>query len=258
MRRWSVPIGRVWGIGLDLHASWFLVLGLVTWATAVAFERAYPRLGPASHVSMALITAVAFFACLLAHEVAHSVVARRFGIPIHGITLFAFGGVARIEGEVPTADREFGVALVGPATSVALAGVFALLTSVATALRWRQGEGVVATLALVNLGVALFNLVPGLPLDGGRLLRAALWRLRGDRRRATRVASAGGRLVAGLLAALGLAIVLTGDVFGLWYVPMAAFLWVLARSAGRLERPGGPGGGVALNLHEGEASQPRS
>jgi Zn-dependent protease len=249
----------VLGIRLELHASWFLVLGLVTWATVVAFDEAYPGLGPVAHGAMGSIAGVAFFACLVAHELAHSVVARRFGIRVHGITLFAFGGVARIDGEVPTPDREFAMALVGPATSVALGGLFALVSAGATAIRWREAEGVLATLALVNLGVAVFNLVPGLPLDGGRLLRAVLWRVGHDHARATRVASTGGRVVAVLLAVLGLVIVLTGDVVGLWYVPMAAFLWVLAGSSGRAARPTRPSppeGALALNLHEGEAAQP--
>lgn len=251
-------MGRVLGVRLSLHASWFVVLGLVTWATVAAFDAAYPSLGPVSHVLMGLITGVAFFACLTAHELAHSVVARRFGIRVRGITLFVFGGVAEIEGEVPSPDREFAVALIGPATSVALGGMFALASTGATALGWPAGEGVLATLALVNLGVAIFNLVPGLPLDGGRLLRATLWRLTDDRRRATRVASGGGRVVAVLLAILGLVIVLTGDLFGLWYVPMAVFLWLLARSSGRAAPPEPPGGALALSRHEGEAAQSRS
>lgn len=251
-------MGTVFGIRLSLHATWFLVLGLVTWASVAAFDQAYPRLGPATHLAMGLITGVVFFASLTAHELAHSVVARRFGIRVRGITLFLFGGVAEIEGEVPTPAQEFAVALVGPATSVTLGGAFGLAAAGATALRWPAAEGVLATLAVVNLGVTVFNLVPGLPLDGGRLLRAALWYATRDHRRATRIAAAGGRVVAVLLVGLGATIVVAGDPFGLWYLPMGGFLWLLARSSGRAEPPKPPDGALALTFDEGNAPQPGS
>jgi Zn-dependent protease len=167
-----------------------------------------------------------------------------------------FGGVAEIDGEPPSAAREFAVALVGPATSVALGGLFALGSAWATDLRWPAVEGVLTTLALVNLGVALFNLVPGLPLDGGRLLRAGLWRLTGSYRRATRVASTVGQGVAAALGVFGLVLTLTGDPFGLWYVPMAAFLWSLARASGRVQLvPLARSGALALGGDEGEAGR---
>jgi len=236
MRRLRIPIGRLLGVRLSIHASWFLVFGLVTWATVGAYAEVYPRLGGRAHAVMGLVTGLAFFVCLTIHELAHAVVARRFGIHVRGITLFLFGGVAEIEGEVPSPAREFAVALVGPATSIALGGVLALGSAGAANLHWPAVEGVLGTLALVNLGVAVFNLVPGLPLDGGRLLRAVLWRLMGSYRRATRIASAGGRVVAAALVLLGLVLAATKDLVGLWYVPMGAFLWFLAGSSGR-ERP---------------------
>lgn len=254
MRRLSLPIGRVLGVRLALHASWFLVFALVVWASVLAFDDLYPRLGGPTHLAMALVTGILFFVCLTAHELAHAVVARRFGIRVRGITLFMFGGIAQIEGEVPSPGREFAVALVGPATSVLLGGLFALSADGATQLHLRWAEGVLAMLAVVNLGVALFNLVPGLPLDGGRILRAGLWRMTGDRRRATRIASIGGRVLAIALAGLGLFLASTGDPFGLWYVPMAVFLWFLVGSASRVEPPTQQGA-LALGNHEGEASQ---
>ena len=115
MRRFRIPIGRVFGIRLSLHASWFLVFALVTWTTVVAYGDAYPRLPGAERAAMGVVTGIAFFACLLANEISHAMVARRFGIRIRGIMLFMFGGVAEIEGEVPSPAREFAVALVGPA-----------------------------------------------------------------------------------------------------------------------------------------------
>ncbi len=248
-------LGRILGIRLSLHASWFLVFGLVTWVTTSAYADLYPRLGRVAHVVMGVATGLAFFACLVGHELAHALVARRFGIVVRGITLFMFGGVAEIVGEVPSPSREFAVALVGPATSVALGGVFALAADAATGLRWSAAEGVLTTLAVVNLGVAVFNLVPGLPLDGGRLLRAGLWRVTGSYDRATRAAAFGGRAVALALGGLGITLALTGDLFGLWYVPMAAFLWLLARGSGRAREPVGA---LALGPGEGEASGPGS
>jgi Zn-dependent protease len=251
VRRFSVRLGRVLGIELRLHASWFLVFGLVVWATTTEFGELYPRRSTAMHVAMGLVTGLAFFVCLTAHELAHSAVARRFDVQVRSITLFLFGGVAEIRGELRTPATEFAVALVGPAVSILLGGAFGLAAE--------RAEGVVAgvllTLALVNLGVGVFNLVPGLPLDGGRLLRAGLWRLTGSYARATRVAAAGGRVVAALLVALGGVLAATGEPVGLWYVPMGVFLWLLAGTAGR---GGGPVArrALALGHREGEAPQP--
>jgi Zn-dependent protease len=243
----------VFGIRLSLHVSWFLVFGLFVWATTGAFGELYPKLPAAERVAMSAVVGLVFFACLVIHELAHALVARRFGITVRGITLFVFGGVAEIAGEVPSPGREFAVALIGPATSVALGGMFALLAE-AGPVRGAT-EGILSTLAIVNLGVALFNLVPGLPLDGGRLLRAGLWRLTGSYARATRRAAAGGKVVGVGLALLGLGLaLLAGDPFGLWYVPMGAFLWFLARSAGRTA-PAGAGGPLPLGDREGQAAQ---
>lgn len=257
MRRASVRIGSALGVELSLHATWFLVLALVIWAMATGFGDVYPELAPAVRAAMGLISGVAFFVCLTAHELAHAVTARRFGIRVRGITLFVFGGVAEIEGEVPTPALEFAVALIGPAVSLALGAAFALGTT------WAGDvpalEGVLGSLALVNLGVALFNLIPGLPLDGGRLLRAGLWRLSGSRTRATRVAAHAGVVVAAGLAAFGVVLATWGgEPAGLWYVPMGVFLWFLARSSRRPPNPPEPAAGLALGDREGQAAQPGS
>jgi Zn-dependent protease len=256
VRRFRLPLGRILGIQLSLHGTWFAVLALVVWASERVFAQAYPGLPIAERWIMAVITGLAFFACLALHELSHAVVARRFGVAVRGITLFLFGGVAEIEGEVPSPGREFAVALVGPATSVTLASLFALASTGATGLHRAGAEGVLLVLAAVNLGVAVFNLMPGLPLDGGRLLRAGVWRCTGDFTRATRIAAAGGQILALCLALLGLVVVLTGDLAGLWYVPMAAFVWFLARRSALAEVPTGTG---ALALpREGDPAQPRS
>jgi Zn-dependent protease len=255
VRRFRLPIGRIFGIQLYLHGTWFVVLALVVWASARVFAQAYPGLPAAERSAMAIVTGPVFFACLALHEVSHAVVARRFGIAVHGITLFLFGGVAEIDGEVPSPGREFAVALVGPATSVALASLFALAAMGATALHRAGAEGVLLTLAAVNLGVAVFNLIPGLPLDGGRLLRAGVWGWTGDFTRATRIAAVGGQILAVCLAVLGAVVVLTGDLAGLWYVPLGAFVWFLARRSA-LARVPVPMGALALP-REGDPAQSR-
>ena len=257
MRRLEIRAGSVLGIRLSLHASWFLVLGLVTWATVTAFGDLYPELSLAVRTTMGLVTGLAFFACLIAHELAHAVTAQRFGIRVRGITLFLFGGVAEIDGEVPGPAREFAVALVGPAVSVALGAVFGLGAVWAAGARLPVLEGILGTLALVNLAVAVFNLVPGLPLDGGRLLRAVLWHVTGSHASATRVAAGGGVVVAVALFGLGVYLAVVADEpAGLWYLPMSAFLGVLARSAGRRRLPPLGAAALALEDREGQAPQP--
>ena len=245
------------GIRLSIHTSWFVVFGLVVWGTTSAFADLYPEVSVVTRSLMGLVTGAVFFACLVLHELAHAVTARRLGIRVRGITLFLFGGVAEIEGEVPTPAREFAVALVGPAVSIASGCVFGLAAVWAGARGWRLADGVLGTLAFVNLAVAVFNLVPGLPLDGGRLLRAVLWRVTGSYARATRVAATGGLLLAVGLAGLGLYLAaVLHEMVGLWYLPMAAFLWMLARAAGRRDLPVAGAPALALRDREGQAAQP--
>jgi Zn-dependent protease len=257
VRRLDVRVGSILGIRLSLHVSWIVVFVLVVWVTTAGFAEIYPGISAATRLLMGFVTGMAFFVCLTLHELAHAVTARRFGIEVRGIMLFLFGGVAEIEGEVPTPAREFAVALVGPAVSVVLGAALALATRWTGSMDWAVAEGVLGTLALVNLGIAVFNLVPGLPLDGGRLLRAGLWRLTGSYARATRIAAAGGAALGVLLAAFGLVLAIAGgEPAGLWYLPMGAFLWVLARAAGRSRGPAVVPGALALHDREGEAPQP--
>lgn len=252
MRRFRLRVGSLLGIPLWIHVSWFGVLGLVVWSVTVEFGAALPELPLVERSVMALLTGVAFFACLALHEVAHAVVARRFGVRVRGITLFLLGGVAEIEGELPSPGSEFAVAFAGPATSVCIASALGLGAGWADRIGWTGAEGVLFTLAVVNLGVAVFNMVPGLPLDGGRILRAAIWRRTGSFVRATRVAAVGGRVVAASLVAIGIGVSLAGDPVALWYVPMGVFIWFLARASGRAAPPV-EGGALALT-REGEAA----
>jgi Zn-dependent protease len=254
VRRIEVRVGSLAGIGLFLHASWFLVLGLVVWATAGAFAEIYPELPRAERAGMGLVAGLAFFACLVVHELAHALAARRLGVGVRRITLFLFGGVAEIAGELPSPAAEFAVALVGPATSLLLGSVFGLLAARAAAPAL---EGVAGTLGLVNLGVALFNLLPGLPLDGGRLLRSVLWSRTGSFARATRVAGLLGRGIGAALAVGGgLVATLGGAPAALWYVPMGGFLVLLASRASRSPGPPDAAGALAWE-REGPTAQPR-
>jgi Zn-dependent protease len=252
VRRFRVRVGGLLGIPLWIHVSWFVVLGFVVWSVTDEFGVALPELPLVERLAMASFTGVAFFACLAVHEVAHAVVARRFGVRVRGITLFLFGGVAEIEGELPSPGSEFAVALAGPATSVVLASALALGSRWAAELGWTGTEGVLFMLSVVNLGVAVFNLIPGLPLDGGRILRAAVWRSTGSFVRATKVAAVGGGAVAVSLVAIGVGTTAMGQSFGLWYVAMGTFVWFLARASGRAAPPV-DGGALALT-REGEAA----
>jgi Zn-dependent protease len=250
--RFRLRIARLLGIPLWIHASWFLVLGLVVWGVTDEYGVVLPELPLIERLAMAAVTGVAFFACLAIHEIAHAVVARRFGVRVRGITLFLLGGVAEIEGELPSPGSEFTVALAGPATSLAIGSTMAVFSSGAGALGWSIVEAITFTLAVVNLGVAVFNMVPGLPLDGGRILRAFIWRRTGSFARATHTASLGGRVVAVCLVVVGIVATVSGEPAGLWYVPMGAFIWLMARAS---ERAVPPATGRALALsREGEAA----
>ncbi|MEX2275205.1 MAG: site-2 protease family protein [Actinomycetota bacterium] len=263
--RGRIPVGRLLGLQLWLHPSWFPVLVAVALLTASEYRTLVPGTSTTARVAMGAVTAVAFFACLVVHEVSHSIVARRFGIRVRGITLFLFGGVAEIRGEVPHPGQEFAVALVGPLTSIALGAIFGVLAAGADALVWDQIAGVLFTLALVNLGVAVFNLIPGLPLDGGRLLRAVIWRRTGDRDRATSIASGIGKGLGIVLALSGVGMGIFGNLVGLWYVLVGVFLALLAARSRHAvptvetgRRGSGRPGALALSGDEGPAPQPRS
>lgn len=216
-----------------MDLSWLVIVLLVAAATYSTYREAYPLNAPATHVLMAAATTILFVLSLLAHELAHAALARRLGIPVRGITLFLFGGVSEISQEVRVARDEFAIALVGPLVSVFLGGAFAGLSALGSTANFESLEGVAASLAGVNGILALFNLVPGLPLDGGRLLRSGIWAVTGNRPRSTRIAAAGGRLAALALLVWGGVRVFRGDLFGLWFGFVALFLDTAARASGR-------------------------
>lgn len=219
----SIQIVRVLGIPVFVHFSWFIVFGLIAWTLATGyFPERYPNLPVTSYWAKGLLASLLFFVSILLHELGHSVVALRSGIAIRSITLFIFGGVARLEKDPPDGRTEFRMAAAGPAVSVALAGLFLGASALV-----RPGGTVWAVaryLALINVVVAAFNLVPAFPLDGGRLLRGVLWKSMG-KARATRVAARAGTLFAYFLMASGVISMLRGaGISGMWYVLIGWFL----------------------------------
>lgn len=234
------PVLRVGDIQVYVHLTWFPVLGLVSAVAYAGFRELFPDLSVVPTALVAACMGVAFFVCLTLHELAHAVVANRLGVGVRSIVLFMFGGVAEIDREASTPGGEFAIALAGPAFSVVLASAVGLaqlgLTRIAPSAR--PLEALLFGLAFLNLGVALFNLVPALPLDGGRILRAGLWHLTSDRARATRISGWGGRGLAVVVAAGGGAAAWIGrEPLGLWYVAMGGFLWLVASAASRRRPP---------------------
>ena len=226
----SVPLGRIAGIRIGANWSLLVVFWLIAWSLASSeLPRAAPHHSDSAYWAAGLAAAVVFYGCLLAHELAHSIVARRAGIVVEGIVLWLFGGVSRLKGEAATPDTELSVALVGPATSLGLALVFWGLTLVAG----RSSLLAAATgwLGWINGMLGVFNLAPAFPLDGGRVLRAILWRRHGDKTRATASAARAGQTFGYMLIAVGLLEFLAGaGLGGLWLVFLGWFLLTAARA----------------------------
>jgi Zn-dependent protease/CBS domain-containing protein len=224
MLKAGIPLGSFHGIPIRLHYSWFVVFALVTWMLAANyFPVFYPHWSSTAHVAIAITTSVLFFCSVLAHELAHSLVAQAAGIPMHSITLFIFGGVAQMTQEPGRPSVEFRMALAGPATSLVLGVVFGVI--------WIAVAGVseyLAALALwlsrINIVLTVFNLLPGFPLDGGRVLRSIIWWRSGNLRSATRTASAIGRGVGYLFIFLGIWRIFGGDWGGLWIAFIGWFI----------------------------------
>ncbi len=227
----NIRLGRLWGIPIGLHVSWFLIFGLVTWSLASGyFPEGYPDIPGPAYWLLAAITSLLFFGSVLAHELGHSFVAVRYGVPVRGITLFIFGGVAQIGEEPPTAGTEFRIAIAGPLTSLALAGVFGSIYFLDRHVSYLAAPSL--WLMRINFILAAFNMIPGFPLDGGRVLRAAVWGLSGSFYRANQMASLTGQITAFGFIGVGLLTVLTGNVFnGLWLVLIGWFLQNAAASS---------------------------
>lgn len=228
MSRHGIPIGRIFGISIDLDWSWFFIVGLLTWMLAASyFPAEYPGWTAGEYWLIGYFTAVLLFVSVLIHELAHSVTAQRYGISVPRITLFLFGGVSQIATEPTSPGEEFWIAIVGPLTSFALAAIsweLEPLTGSVPALALAR------YLALINVVLAIFNLIPGFPLDGGRVLRAAVWRASGNYHKATVTAGVAGRFFGFAMLFLGIWQALTGDIGGgIW---LAIIGWFLESAAG--------------------------
>lgn len=232
----QVKLGRIAGIAIGLHYSWFIIALLIALSLAEHFHLVNPHWSDTMLWSAAILTSVLFFLTLLLHELAHSLLAKARGLRVKEITLFALGGVSQIESEAPDAKGEFWIAIVGPITSVVIG--FILI-----GLAWLSGvrfgtepstpvAAVLLWLGYINIALAAFNMIPGYPLDGGRVLRAILWWITRNADRSTRLASQIGEVVAFLIILLGLFQFFTehGNFGGLWLAFIGWFLLDAART----------------------------
>jgi Zn-dependent protease/CBS domain-containing protein len=231
-----IKLGRIAGIEIGLHFSWFIVAVLIALSLAAHFRSVNPGWTPAVIWAASGITAVLFFVALLLHELAHSMVAKSRGLRVRAITLFALGGVSQIEQDAADAKSEFWIAIVGPATSAAIGFI---LLGLARAAGWQSGTeahsptmAILLWLGYINIALAVFNMIPGYPLDGGRVLRAILWWISHSQERATRWASRVGQGVAFLFIMFGLYRFFAGAGFGgLWIAFIGWFLLDAARAS---------------------------
>ncbi|MEJ7863144.1 MAG: site-2 protease family protein [Pyrinomonadaceae bacterium] len=199
----QIKLGRIFGIQIGLHYSWLIIALLVAFSLGGHFQMMNPDWGAGVVWTTAIVTALLFFAAILVHELSHAAVARMRGLPVKSITLFALGGVAEIEREAADAKTEFWMGIVGPITS-AVIGLICL--ALAFALGWTPAQGMMTAatpflamlvwLGYINISLAVFNMIPGFPLDGGRVLRAIIWWTTGDASRSTRIAARVGQFVA--------------------------------------------------------------
>jgi Zn-dependent protease/CBS domain-containing protein len=224
MRRQAIPLGRILGIPIGLDYSWFLIFALLTWSLAVSyFPQEFHDWPPMMYWTMGAITAVMLFASVLLHELGHSVVALQFKVPVRSITLFIFGGVAQIGTEPPSALAEFLIAIAGPIVSFVLGALFTFIKPLVAGIEpvW----GLAEYLAWINLALALFNLIPGFPLDGGRVFRAIVWAVTKNMRRATLIAANVGRFFGFLFIFVGVWQMFGGNFGGgLWIAFIGWFL----------------------------------
>jgi Zn-dependent protease/CBS domain-containing protein len=229
----SLTLGRIAGVRFGVNWSWLVVFALIVWTLATGiFPDTNEGLSDGTYIAMAIVAAFLFFGSLLAHELGHALQARREGMEIEGITLWLFGGVAKFKGMFPSAGAEFRIAIAGPLVSLVLGLAFALVA-------WGLGlpaavDGVAFWLGYINLTLLVFNLLPALPLDGGRIFRSALWAVKGDFAWATHVAAAVGRGFGYLLIAGGIAMLIFQGAFsGAW---LAFIGWFLLQAASAEDR----------------------
>ena len=231
----QIKLFKIFGIQIGLHYSWLLIAVLVVFSLAGQFAFTNPEWGPTVIWGLAVLTALLFFAAIVIHELSHAAVAKTRGLPVRSITLFALGGVAQIEKEASDAKTEFWMGIAGPITS-AVIGIICL--GIAAGIGWTPSGSHQAPLAamlgwlgVINILLAVFNMIPGFPLDGGRVLRAVIWWITGSAARATRIATAIGQVIAFAFIIIGLFRFFNGAGFaGLWLTFIGWFLLDAARS----------------------------
>lgn len=244
----GVRIGRIFGIEIRVDWSWLIILGLVTWNLSTTFRNAHPDWNGGLAILLGVVAALLMFASVLAHELAHSLVAKLRGLRVDDVTLFLFGGVSEIEEEPKSPGGEFLMAILGPVTSLVIGGLLLLAGGAFSDIQETQGNAQaligrlspLATLVLwlgtINIVLAVFNMIPGFPLDGGRVLRSIVWGITGNLRAATRVAAGVGALISGLMILGGIMMLLgvrvpffgTGFVNGIWLMLIGWFLFSAA------------------------------
>jgi Zn-dependent protease/CBS domain-containing protein len=223
----SMKMFKLLGFEVKIDASWLIIAVLVTWSLAAGlFPYLYPGMARETYWTMGVLGSLGLFASIVAHEFCHSLVARQVGIPMKGITLFIFGGVAEMGDEPPTARAEFMMAIVGPLSSMAIGAVFYLIYRGGQSAGWSTAvNGVIYYIAYINGILAAFNLLPAFPLDGGRVLRSILWGAKGNLRWATRVSSTIGSAFGLGLIFLGILRFIGGEVIaGVWMFLIGMFL----------------------------------
>ena len=230
MKSQGIPLGKILNIPVNVDYSWFLIFILLTWSLAISYYPSeFRHWSTALYWILGAITTIMLFVSVLLHELGHSIVALRYKIPVRNITLFIFGGVAQIASEPPTAMSEFWIAIAGPVVSFLLAGVFAVLEFVFSSLT--PLFALMKYLAYINGTLGLFNLIPGFPLDGGRVFRAIVWGTSNDFRKATRIASGVGRVIAYLFILVGVYYIFSGNFAGgIWIAFIGWFLESAAQS----------------------------
>ncbi|MHB1000301.1 MAG: site-2 protease family protein [Armatimonadota bacterium] len=223
----SIRLGKILGIPVSVDISWFVIFALIVYTLSqFVFPRLNPDFTPAMNWIGGIIAALLLFASVLLHELMHSYVAIKNGMDVGGITLFIFGGVSKLKDEPRTPEIELKMAIAGPATSIALAAIFWMISAYGgRALLGDLGWEIIRYLALINLSLGIFNLIPGFPLDGGRVFRAILWGSLNNLERATRIASGVGQGFGYMFIAGGFWIMLSGGLLnGLWLVFIGWFL----------------------------------
>ena len=222
----DIKAGKLFGIEIRLDYSWLIIVGLIAWTfISSVLPASYPSLSTLSVVVVGLISTVLFFSSLLTHELAHSLYARKHGVPVKRIRLFIFGGASEIEGEAKTPQVEIIMAILGPLTSMALGVMFAFVAVAGIALGNDEITALGSLLCSINFMLGFFNLIPAFPLDGGRVLMGIVWKATGNVNRATHVAAKSGKAFSYILIAGGvLEVIVTQSVGGIWLMLIGSFL----------------------------------